>query len=326
MVTDDDDGEGQRRGVDDLGHGLLHVRDDAVGQHEQHEVLLVVLRHVRVPRNLRRRVDELREVRRPVQLEVRNGLPVCQAASTVSTEQADSGRPRKAAGWALTEVRNLLDAAARSVRRAVQRKAVRDLPIREAGAEPWKASAVGVSSAARRGQTRASGRAHRSSGRGRRGRRQRRWSRRSRWPARTHSLRAERCGAACRAAMRSEHPELAGPAKRCLGALATVSWPWAPACGSLEPSRRGGENAQKTRKTGNKWARYGLKGVEESGSPEQLAEGEGVGAARRERAPILRRQRLCAPRQNRLALWCLTATPIINRHGPTQQVATSKDF
>ena len=26
----------------------------------------------------------------------------------------------------------------------------------------------------------------------------------------------------------------------------TVSWPWVPACGSLEPSRRDGENAQKT--------------------------------------------------------------------------------
>ena len=29
-----------------------------------------------------------------------------------------------------------------------------------------------------------------------------------------------------------------------------VSWPWVPACGSLEPPRRGGENAQKTRKNG----------------------------------------------------------------------------
>ena len=29
-----------------------------------------------------------------------------------------------------------------------------------------------------------------------------------------------------------------------------VSWPWVLACGSLEPSRRGGENAQKTRKNG----------------------------------------------------------------------------
>ena len=50
--------------------------------------------------------------------------------------------------------------------------------------------------------------------------------------------------------MRSEHPELAGPAKRCLGALATVSWPWVPVLGSLEPSRRGGENAQKTGENG----------------------------------------------------------------------------
>ena len=31
---------------------------------------------------------------------------------------------------------------------------------------------------------------------------------------------------------------------------AAVSWPWVPAWGSLEPSRRGGENAQKTRKNG----------------------------------------------------------------------------
>ena len=46
--------------------------------------------------------------------------------------------------------------------------------------------------------------------------------------------------------MRSEHPELAGPAKRCLGALDTVSWPWIPVLGSLEPPRRDGENAQKT--------------------------------------------------------------------------------
>ena len=37
-----------------------------------------------------------------------------------------------------------------------------------------------------------------------------------------------------------------------LGSLAAVSWPWVPAWGSLEPSRRGGENAQKTRKNGEK--------------------------------------------------------------------------
>ena len=35
-----------------------------------------------------------------------------------------------------------------------------------------------------------------------------------------------------------------------LGPLAAVSWPWVPAWRSLEPSRRGGENAQKTRKNG----------------------------------------------------------------------------
>ena len=45
---------------------------------------------------------------------------------------------------------------------------------------------------------------------------------------------------------RSQHPELASPLKRCLGALATVSWAWAPSWGSLEPPRRDGENAQKT--------------------------------------------------------------------------------
>ena len=37
-----------------------------------------------------------------------------------------------------------------------------------------------------------------------------------------------------------------------LGPRAAVSWPWVPAWGSLEPSRRGGENAQKTGKNGEK--------------------------------------------------------------------------
>ena len=37
-----------------------------------------------------------------------------------------------------------------------------------------------------------------------------------------------------------------------LGPRAAVSWPWVLACGSLEPSRRGGENAQKTGKNGGK--------------------------------------------------------------------------
>ena len=31
-----------------------------------------------------------------------------------------------------------------------------------------------------------------------------------------------------------------------------VSWPWVPACGSLEPPRQDGENAQKTGKNGAK--------------------------------------------------------------------------
>ena len=30
--------------------------------------------------------------------------------------------------------------------------------------------------------------------------------------------------------MRSQHPELASPLKRCLGALATVPWPWPKTC------------------------------------------------------------------------------------------------
>eukprot|EP01045_Picozoa_sp_COSAG04_P003080 COSAG04_NODE_121_length_24915_cov_61.932181_2_plen_277_part_00 len=46
-----------------------------------------------------------------------------------------------------------------------------------------------------------------------------------------------------------------------LALLPAVSWPWVPACGSLDPSRRAGENAQKGEKTGKKWARYGLKRV-----------------------------------------------------------------
>ena len=32
------------------------------------------------------------------------------------------------------------------------------------------------------------------------------------------------------------------------GVLSAVSWPWVPACGSLEPPRRDGENAQKDEK------------------------------------------------------------------------------
>ena len=56
--------------------------------------------------------------------------------------------------------------------------------------------------------------------------------------------------------MRSEHPELARPPKRCFllfGHLCRLfSSPWVLAWGSLEPSRRGGKNAQKTGKNGEK--------------------------------------------------------------------------
>ena len=45
--------------------------------------------------------------------------------------------------------------------------------------------------------------------------------------------------------------------------LPAVSWLWVPARGSLEPPRRDGENAQKTGKNGEKWARYGLRSVKE---------------------------------------------------------------
>ena len=37
-----------------------------------------------------------------------------------------------------------------------------------------------------------------------------------------------------------------------LALLPDVSWPWVPACGSLEPPRQDGENAQKTGKNGGK--------------------------------------------------------------------------
>ena len=70
-----------------------------------------------------------------------------------------------------------------------------------------------------------------------------------------------------RQSMRSEHPELASPAKRCLGALATVSRPWAPACGSLEPPRQDGENAQTMGKNREKMGEIrGLKRVKKEGT------------------------------------------------------------
>ena len=39
--ADDDDGHGEAGGVDDGAARLVHVRDHAVGDDEQHEVLLV---------------------------------------------------------------------------------------------------------------------------------------------------------------------------------------------------------------------------------------------------------------------------------------------
>ena len=44
----------------------------------------------------------------------------------------------------------------------------------------------------------------------------------------------------------AEGPNRRGPG----GVLPAVSWPWVSACGSLEPPRRDGENAQKRGKTG----------------------------------------------------------------------------
>ena len=52
--------------------------------------------------------------------------------------------------------------------------------------------------------------------------------------------------------MRSQHPEFARPEKRRSEPLATASRPWVPACGSLEPPRQDGENAQKMGKNGEK--------------------------------------------------------------------------
>ena len=63
-----------------------------------------------------------------------------------------------------------------------------------------------------------------------------------------HSAQAR--GAADEEAPGDDHPRSA--TAPCSGALATVSWPWVPVLGSLEPPRRDGENAQKTGKNGGK--------------------------------------------------------------------------
>ena len=124
--------------------------------------------------------------------------------------------------------------------------------------------------------------------------------------------------------MRSEHPELAGPAKRCLGALATVSWPWNPAWGPLEPSRRGGSNEPQAGTQGQETAGKPPRGVFDPG-PQRLwdestgrwwAHAEGVaGEAQRERLvrALIQRQRPrrherpaavlpCAPPDSRVVL------------------------
>ena len=64
-----------------------------------------------------------------------------------------------------------------------------------------------------------------------------------------------------------------------------VSWPWVPAWGSLEPPRRDGENAQKTRKNGEKMGEIQPKRCEGS-SANQGSTG---------RAPALRRRRRRRP-------------------------------
>ena len=97
--------------------------------------------------------------------------------------------------------------------------------------------------------------------------------------------------------MRSEHPELARPLKRCLGALHAVSWPWIPVLGSLEPPRRDGENAQKTGKNGGKMGEIRPKTCEGvgitcycccSGSRARLARATNQRRRRRPSAPAVR--------------------------------------
>ena len=52
-----------------------------------------------------------------------------------------------------------------------------------------------------------------------------------------------------------------------LGPRAAVPWPWVLAWGSLEPSRRGGENAQKTGIFGEKMGEIWPKTCEQGGAP-----------------------------------------------------------
>ena len=57
--------------------------------------------------------------------------------------------------------------------------------------------------------------------------------------------------------------------------MSAVSWPWVPACGSLEPPRRDGENAQKTGKNGEKMGKIQPKTCKGRGlTKDQLGEDE----------------------------------------------------
>ncbi len=80
--------------------------------------------------------------------------------------------------------------------------------------------------------------------------------------------------------MRSEPPELAGPAKRCLGALDTISWTWIPVLGSLGLPRRDGENVQKTGKNGGKMGEIRPKRCEGRELTKDQLEGQGWGRGR----------------------------------------------
>ena len=64
------------------------------------------------------------------------------------------------------------------------------------------------------------------------------------------------------------------------GVLPAVSWPWVPACGSLEPPRQDGENAQKTGKNGEKMGEIRPKTCEgRELTKDQLAATEGASAS-----------------------------------------------
>ena len=73
-----------------------------------------------------------------------------------------------------------------------------------------------------------------------------------------------------------------------LALVSAVSWPWVSAWGSLEPSRPGGENAQKTRKNGEKMGEIWPKKCEQ-GRERRDHLGGCPNAAAVEHAPLQRR-------------------------------------